>query len=117
MPYISHRSLILTERAVVRKGADLFIHTCGDGPELTKHLVSFTDKKSAIAVGRLLLRDLRSCRTDSQYNSTVRSFMEAVIRARNPELFQATETTDNTKEGNPHARPDETLRPPGDEQT
>jgi hypothetical protein len=73
MNYVSYDSLLLTNRAIKRRGRWLRFHTAGDFPET--YWLEFADRKTAQKAGKSVLlwvlekRHIGKCNTDVQYNA------------------------------------------------
>lgn len=80
MKYVQYESLLLTDRAVIRKGKWLRIHTAGDDPQT--YWLEFDDKNTAKRAGGSLLVHIREkrargkCNTDIMYNNLIYSWFD-----------------------------------------
>lgn len=83
MGYIGFESLLLTNRAVKRRGNWLVVQTAGDSP--TKYNFEFSDKEKAKRAGGSLLIHMREkraagkCNTDPMYNSIIYNWLEQLF--------------------------------------
>lgn len=81
--YISFESLLLTNRAVKRRGNWLVVQTAGDNP--TKYNFEFSDNTTAKRAGGSLLVHMRekraagTCNTDPMYNSIIFNWLERLL--------------------------------------
>lgn len=83
MTYVSYESLLMTNRAVKRRGNWLTVHTAGDNP--TKYNFELADKLTAKRAGGSLLVHIREkcaqdkCNTDAMYNSIIFGWLDQLL--------------------------------------
>ena len=83
--YVSFESLLMTNRAVVKRSNWLVVHTAGENP--SRFWLEFEDTKTAKRAGGSLLRHIREkrargeCLTDYRYNETVLGWFDRLLEA------------------------------------
>jgi hypothetical protein len=77
--YVSHRSLLMTGRAIKRSGNRLLISTAGDGVQVVP--IQFVSKTEASRNGSALFIELKKARSDYQYNQTLAKYFSEIRSA------------------------------------